>query len=124
MLRFVESAARKKPARHPIKGINEIVHPSPRGLLKGNGKVTATPSSAVSVITRFPGVVHGWKNRLSGACSQHKVYTEVVGWYQEVWGAISCHKDEQRACEHDLPAKVSLLDRYHNNDSLGITALK
>ena len=87
--------------------------------------MTATPSSAVSVITRSPGVVHGWNNRLSGACAQPKVYTEVVGWYQEVWGAISRHKDEQRACEHDLPAKkVPLLDRYHNKNLLDITALK
>ena len=84
----------------------------------------ATPSSAVSVITRFPGVVHGWKNRVSGEFAEPNRSKEVLDWYQEVWGIISCHEDEHRACEHDLPAKVSLLDRYHNNDSLGITALK
>ena len=86
--------------------------------------MTATPSSAVSVIARFPGVVHGWKNRLSGTCAQPKVYMEVLNWPQEVWGVTSCHKDEHRACEHDLPAKVSLLGRDHNNASLDITALK
>ena len=37
VLSFVVSPARKKPARQPIKGINEIVHPSQKGLLKGNG---------------------------------------------------------------------------------------
>ena len=76
-----------------------------------------------STIT-FPGVVHGWKNRLSGACAEPNRSKEVLKWSQEVWGAISCHKDEQRACEHDLPAKVSLLGRDHNNASLDITALK
>ena len=49
---------------------------------------------------------------------------EVLNWSQEVWDVVSCHEDENRAYEHDLPAKVPLLDPDHNNDSLGITMLK
>ena len=86
--------------------------------------MTATPSSAVSVITRFPGVVHGWKNRLSGTCAQPKVSVEVLNWSQEVWGVVSCHEDEHRACEHDLPAKVPLLDRDHNIDPIDVATFK
>ena len=50
---------------------------------------------------------------------------EVLEWSQEVWGAMCCHEDEHRACacEHDFPAKVSLLDRDHNNDPLDIITL-
>ena len=32
--------------------------------------MTATPSSAISVITRFPGAVHECKNRLIGTCAE------------------------------------------------------
>ena len=80
--------------------------------------MVAKPPSADPAIARFQVKAKDKIIDVSGTCAEPQQSEEALGWYQAVWGLLSCVEEGLRACQHDLPMKVSLLAREHNNDSL------
>ena len=78
----------------------------------------AKPPSADLAIARFQVKDTDTMIDVSGTCAAPQQILEVICWSQAAWGLLSCVEEGLRACEHDLPMKVSLLAREHNNNSL------